>query len=568
MDQNTYRTIPTNCGRNFAAASAVLFDYRWLWPTAIWLCATAAACIARPPLVSIESPLLAASWWSWQGNGAVPYLPLPLADQPPLLPWLIQIGWRVLGPNEIWPRIAANLFGLGSLWMIVPLGRLLWPGRPDVDRLAPVILAGSGGFLAYAAMSLNMLPLLFATVVMMTGLVKAWRRGTVGDWAIVAGAIGLGHLASGAIALQLLVPMAVLPPIVHRADLSPAMLRRWLAGCAGAILFACVIALIARWLASGADGSAAGWLHWLVVPTPGPGDASARAWYWYLALAPLALYPWLWWRTMWRAVGRGLADFRRPELELCCLAALVALAVALINGRYSYLILPILPPMALMAAWFLAAHGGKPKDFHAAIPGLMALFLCLFFFLLNIVPVAHLDAVWREVIGLGLPIWLGGISLAAGITLLTGSYLLILLTPRGLGARVVQLALLPLLLGVTVNLEFMVNLRPYFDLSPTARQIGEAQRDGRPIAVFGRYAGAFDLIGRLPTPPTVLADRDEAVAWARAHPDGIVVSFFAGSILYLPEQPLYLGNAEERRAALWSASSVIGSGGLVLNSQF
>jgi hypothetical protein len=192
----------------------------------------------------------------------------------------------------------------------------------------------------------------------------------------------------------------------------------------------------------------------------------------------------------------------------------------------------------------------------------------LFFFLLNIVPVAHLDALWRDISGFGLPIWLGGISLAAGITLLAGSYLLTLLTPRGLGARVVQLAMLPLLLQITVNLEFIGNLRPYFDLSPTAQRIAEFQKEGRPVAILGQYDGAFDFIGRLTEPMIVLADRDAAVQWAGAHETGVVVSFFAGSILYLPAQPLYLGNAEDRRAALWSAAAVVSSNGVVLNSQF
>jgi hypothetical protein len=568
MDRDPDRLETARPGRGRPVHESGLFDYRWLWPTAIWLSATFATCIARPPLVSIESPLLAAAWWSWQGHDVVSYLSASPSNHPPLLPWLIQAGWYFLGPSEVWARIAANLFGLGTLWLTVPLARLLWPEDADVRRLAPVILAGSGGFLAYAAMSLNTLPLMFASVALLIGLLKAWRRGFVRDWAIVAGAIGLGHLASGAIALQFLLPMAIVPPIAYRAEPSSQVLRRWLAGCACSIVVGCGLAAVGHVAAGGTNESLGAWLQWLFSPLPAAGGDVRRPWYWYAILVPLAFYPWLWWRTLWRAIGRGLVDLHRPAYQLCVMTAAVALLAAAINGRYSYLILPILPPLALLAAGFLSAHAGKPRDFHAAVPGLMALFMCLFFFLLNIVPVAHLDALWREISGFGLPIWLGGISLAAGITLLAGSYLLTLLTPRGLGARVVQLAMLPLLLQITVNLEFIGNLRPYFDLSPTAQRLAEIQKEGRPVAILGQYDGAFDFIGRLSEPLNVLADRDAAVQWARTHDNGVVLSFFAGSILYLPAQPLYLGNAEDRRAALWSAAAVVSSNGVVLNSQF
>src|SRR4030095_15014154 len=51
-------------------------------------------------------------------------------------------------------------------------------------------------------------------------------------------------------------------------------------------------------------------------------------------------------------------------------------------------------------------------------------------FMLNIVPVAHLDAVWQRLFESDLPVWLGGISLGSRITLLSGSYFLALLHAR------------------------------------------------------------------------------------------------------------------------------------------
>jgi hypothetical protein len=293
-----------------------------------------------------------------------------------------------------------------------------------------------------------------------------------------------------------------------------------------------------------------------------------QPWVWYVAASTLLLFPWLWWTSLWWTIRRGRAQLATAELRLCLSAAALIFLVVLVIGRQTPDLLPILAPAALVIARVWTTHAGKARDFHAAVPGLLALFVCLFFFMLNIIPVAHLDAVWQRLFASDLPVWLGGISFASGIMLLSGSYLLALLTPRASLARLVQLALLPVLLAITVNLEFAVALRPFFDLEPIALQIQALEKAGRPVAVFGRYDGEFDLGGRLTQPPEILRDIPSAIAWADANPRGAVVSFFRGGILHLPEQPLYLGHAEDFRAALWASTTVTTSNGAVLRPRF
>src|SRR5262249_41142444 len=152
------------------------------------------------------------------------------------------------------------------------------------------------------------------------------------------------------------------------------------------------------------------------------------------------------WTSLWFAIGRARAEFESAEVRLCLAAvAIIFLIVLWVGGQTSDL-LPLLPPVALIIARVWANYSGKARDFHAAVPGLLALFVCLFFCMLNIIPAAHLDAVWQRLFESDLPVWFGGISLISGITLLSGSYFLALVTPRRSLARLVQLALLPVLL--------------------------------------------------------------------------------------------------------------------------
>ncbi len=541
----------------------------WFWPIAIWFAVTITTLIARPPMGDIDLPVYAAAWWGWIGQSGVDYLPDAGAEWPPLLFWGIHLGWWLFGVSETAARLVASLFGLASLWQIAALARRLWPEDADTARYAPIILAGSGGFVAYLATTIFSWPLLWLILLALHGLVLAWRQRPVAGWTAFAAALALGELSVGAAAVWFMLPIALAAPWATRNG-SGTRWRPWY----GAAAVATAIGLAAAGTLTMAafphmpTADAGGPLARLLIRAPRSSLDVDQPWFWYIFVATLLLYPWLWWTSLWFAVGRARAQFAGPELRLCLAAAAIVFPVVLVTGRQTTDLLPLLPPVALVIARVWATHAGKARDFHAAVPGLLALFVCLFFFMLNIVPVAHLDAVWQRLFETDLPVWFGGISLVSGITLLSGSYLLALLTPRTSLARLVQLALLPVLLALTVNLEFEVSLRPFFDMEPTARKIRALQAAGRPVAVYARYDGEFDLTGRLTVPLQVVTDVPAALAWAAANRNGAIVSFFRGGLLHLPRQPLYLGHAEDSRTALWASETVAASNGAVLQPRF
>jgi 4-amino-4-deoxy-L-arabinose transferase-like glycosyltransferase len=554
-------------GRERPLGKALLVS--WFWPIAIWLAVTVTTLIARPPMGDVDLPVYAAAWWAWTGPTVAGYVPGAGAGWPPLLLWCIHLSWWLLGISETAARLVASLFGLASLWQVAVLARRLWPEDAEAARYAPIILAGSGGFVAYVATTIFSWPLLSLFLLALHGLVLAWRQRPVAGWTAFAAALALGELSVGAAAVWLMLPMALAAPWATRAG-SGTRWRSWYGGTAiaASIGLGAAGALTVATLPHMPITGAGGLLEQLFIQAPRSSTDVDQPWFWYIFVATLLLYPWLWWTSLWFAISRARAQFAGPELRLCLAAAAIAFLVVLVTGRQTTDLLPLLPPVALVIARVWATHAGKARDFHAAVPGLLALFVCLFFFMLNIVPVAHLDAVWQRLFESDLPVWLGGISLVSGITLLSGSYFLALLTPRTSLARLVQLALLPVLLALTVNLEFAVSLRPFFDLEPMARKIRAFEEAGRPVAVYARYNGEFDLIGRLTVPLQVVDDLPAALEWAASNPSGAMVSFFRGGLLHMPRQPLYLGHAEDYRAALWASETVTNSNGTVLRPRF
>jgi len=252
-----------------------------------------------------------------------------------------------------------------------------------------------------------------------------------------------------------------------------------------------------------------------------------------------------------------------------CLAFLgAAMLAGLVSGWQLVGLLPLVCPLSLLGARLLATQEIKPKDFHAVVPGFFALFVGLIFFLMNIVPTAHLDALWRQLFGSPLPIWMGGIGLISGLSLLVIGYVLAQLSPSHQVSRTLQVAILPTLLMTSLNLEFDGNLRPFFDLTPVASRMKQLQEAGLSVAVFSNYRGEFDFAGRLETAPQPLRSRVEAARWAAAHKAGVVVTYFDGSPLRLPALPMFRGVARDRWVAIWPASEIDGPDSPVLNNEF
>jgi hypothetical protein len=391
------------------------------------------------------------------------------------------------------------------------------------------------------------------------GLARLSNGAILGGGALYAVALLGGLLLKGPLALIWLLPAAVLAP--------------WIAGrtrSGAAPVATLAIAIVAAgglWTAWLVAGQGVGALADVLRFDPAP---DRHAWYWLPAFALLLAYPWIWWRTAWRAIGR----LGKQAPDFGCRLVLVAMAAAVVGAfadpfRGQHVLLPALALGSLFLARALGATPEKARDFHAVLPGLPLLIIGFVFFLLNIVPHAHLDAVWRRLVDdSSLPIWLGGISLAAGLLLLGGGYLLAQLTPRPLPRRILQVALLPVLMACALNLEFIAGLRDFFDLQPLAERIHELQESGRPVAVYGNYDGGFDLAGRLATAPIVLPDANSVRRWAAANRAGVVVAYFAGSTLHLPARPLDLSAAGSRWAALWPAEIIITTEGDVLRERF
>ncbi len=482
---------------------------------AAWVTLTLLGLAVRPLIPVDETRYAAVAWEMWQrGDWLVPHLNgLPYSHKPPLLFWLIGLGWALAGVGETWPRLIGPLAGLASLALTAGLARRLWPQGASERWLAPLLLLGTAFWAGYQ--QLLMFDVLLAAVVLaafhaLLGAARGSRLALLG----LGVALAVGILTKGPVMLLYTLPAALAAPWWGGAG------RRWgarwylalLAAVALAAALALAWALPAAAAGGGAYGEALLWRQ--SAGRMVDSFAHRRPWWWYLAITPAVLFPWAWWPTLWRALAglrRAPAD---PGVRLALAWLLPALvAFSLISGKQPHYLVPLLPGFALLAARALATlEGGGARL--ARLPVALALLA--------------LAAAWLAAPGLAgerAPWWLA--KLHPGWSLgLAGAALLAWAPPaRNAAAAAGWGAGAALLLVVSLALGLVRIAAPAWDVRPLATRIAALQAGGRPVAnVATSYHGQFQFYGRLRTP---LADLrpGELPGWAAAHPRGWAISY-------------------------------------------
>lgn len=496
----------------------------YLW-TGLWMLAAVVALGTRPLLPVDETRYLAVAWEMWRDSEfLVPHLNgEPYSHKPPLLFWLIHLGWAVFGVNEWWARLVAPFFGLAGLFLTARMARRLWPDIGGSALTAPLILSGCVFWTLFATLTMFDLILAFCALVGLQGVLRAWRGDCVKGFAVLGIGIGLGVLAKGPAILLHVLPAALLAPLWggHLAGERKISWGRWYFGLAAALGLGVAIALawaIPAAVRGGDDyanaifwGQSAG----RVVDS----FAHGRPWWWYLAVLPPLLLPWIIWPALWRA-ARGLrAALSDGGVRFCLSWFLPAFLVfSLISGKQLHYLLPIFPALALIFVFLLA--GSKTTELERRvdriIPGLFIVFFGAVMFLL---PLAG-EAV-------GLPREAAELHGGWGLLVMAAGAAAAAIPAVSTRVRAAALAALSAVLVISLHLSAKSVFAAAYDLKPLSLRLSEWERQGYALAFFGVYHGQFHFLGRLEKrmEPLGLTAKDEA-KWQQAFAAGKVVTYY------------------------------------------
>jgi 4-amino-4-deoxy-L-arabinose transferase-like glycosyltransferase len=478
-----------------------------------WALFAVASIWLRPLWPVDETRYASVAWEMWQrGDFLVPYVNgEPYSHKPPLLFWLIQLGWAVFGVNDWWPRLVAPLCALAAVPLTLRLGRALWPEESEARYTAVWVLFGTLLFAAFVTLTMMDLLLLDCALAGMIGVLHLKNEDRASGLLWLGAGIGLGVLAKGPVILLHVLPAAVAAP--WWAPQLKGKLGRWYLDLLLALLIGAALALAwalpAAWFGGEKYRHAIFWGQ-----TAGRVSESfahrAPVWY-YLPFLPLILFPWFVWPRFWK----GLADANWRDTGLRFLAAwllLTLLGFSLVSGKQAKYLVPFLPAFALLVGYALGRTASPIRWWDMLLPALGFLALPAFFALLRADPAKMRLPEW---VG-ELPLWPIVLFALIGLALL-----LLARKPAQLQLRALAFAMLAAFVvgGVGVVPAFV----PYSDPGPAARHLADLQARKVPLAHLGKYHAQYNFAGRLREPIEIL-DYQELRDWVRAHPDGQVIT--------------------------------------------
>lgn len=316
-----------------------------------------AASLVRPVLPVDETRYLAVTWEMWQsGDLLVPTLNGELySHKPPLLFWLVYAGWAATGVSSWWPRVLVSLFALGSLGLLRPLTRELFPERTEAAGWAPLVLAASWPWAYFSSAIMFDLVLSFFVLLGALGLVRAWRGGGASAWVVYAVALGGGFLTKGPVVLLHLLPVAMLAPLWGRGSktLGWAWYGRLLLASLGGAAVAFAWAIPAGIVGGEAYRNAILWGQ--TAGRLSESFAHREPWWFYLVALPVLTLPWWGWPAFWRG-ARGMS-FREAGVRFVLVqGASALLALSLVSGKQGQYLLPEVAVLAVLGGRMLAGR--------------------------------------------------------------------------------------------------------------------------------------------------------------------------------------------------------------------
>ena len=473
-----------------------------------------------------ETRYVTVAWNMWMnGDYLVPYLNgTAYSHKPPMLFWLINLGWAILGVNDWWPRLIPSLFALASIGVTRKIADLLWPNQTQIKDNASLILLSFALWVAYSTMLMFDMLIAFFTVLGIWGLLIVLQTRALKGWLLFTLAIGGGLLAKGPTILLQLLPLAFTAPWWHKEQHLNA--KNWYFPILYCVLGGAAIALL--WAIPAGIRGGAVYQHAIfwgqTAERMVDSFAHNRPFWWYLPILPLLLFPWLLWGIFWRGLWRSLITEKTLLNDLgirFCLAWLVPVFVAFsfISGKQVHYILPLFPAFALLIARLSLPQSTdmrltNSRKFLLPI-SLATIALGVFLMILPSYIQSHPKAgAWLQQI----PLSLGGFVILLGV-------LIFALPKKSANNTVMQLTLLSISLVTTLLFVLMHTAGYAYDVRPISKALKKLEAANIPTAFVGKYPGVFNFLGRLEKSPD-LVKLDTIDAWFTAHPNGRVIEYF------------------------------------------
>ncbi len=538
------------------------------WPIMVLLAIVIVSIICLPMLPRIQTRYLTVAWEMWRDNSfLVPTLNGALySHKPPLMMWMMHLGWAVFGVSETWARLIAPLFSLGTLCLVPAMARCLWPNRPDYAALVPFMLMATVIFIIYSTFVMMDSLVTFFAALGWLGMLMAWRDRSALGWILFACGIGFGTLSKGPVIMLYILPTALLAPfwIVGDRPLWGHWYRNIFLGVLGGAAIALCWVIPA--IIAGGEAFANELLFKQTTNRIAGNLGHPNPWWWYLPYLPFVFFPWFWVPTIWRNAGRGILSPGGAGARFFMIASFVPLiAFFSFNGKQVHYLMPLSVPLALIGARALGDLSVAAQQRFAAILNGILMGIALIAIVYGVAVQGDWPALSSAMSWIGdLPPYVQEITITGGSLMLAFSVWAVFWAPRNTGEVARKVTVMMGILSMSAFFEAGLSVAPYMNVKPAAKAMRALEAEGHPLAFAQPYYGEFHFSGRLEKDFEIVVNPARQVAWAKAHPGGYMISFYRGELSDLPARPAYSRIYKKDHVLIWPAATVINTDAAVL----
>ncbi len=487
----------------------------------LWLGLVIISLFSRSYIPIDETRYVTVAWNMWLNhNYLVPYLNgETYSHKPPLLFWLMNIGWKVLGLNDWSPRLLPSFFAISSVFITQNIAKRLWPDSPQIAFNSSLILLGSALWTVFTTATMFDMLVAFFTVLGMLGVLIAYQERSLRGWILISVAIGGGLLSKGPTILLQILPLALLAPWWTAGGSEIKTQKKWGSWYLKILIVVIVGSVIVlSWAIPAGISGGAKYQHEIfwgqTADRMVKSFAHRRPVYWYLPMLPVMLFPWLFALPVWRALAKIPLLLKESGVRFCISWFVpVFIAFSLISGKQPHYLLPIFPAFALICARGLK----EVKEVSFLDIAVLAFSTILVGTLLIYLPIydrSHHLAPWIK----DIPLW-------SGLILIAGPMVLFFNVNKSVHLFTWRSTLLSGLLVSVLYLGVIKAAGNAYDIRGISYKIKEIQNQGLPIANVGKYHGQYNFIGRLDRSPDVVEEYQLA-DWFAAHPNGRIIMYF------------------------------------------
>lgn len=446
---------------------------------------------------------------------------IPYSDKPPLLFWLVTLGWSMFGVSLVWVQTLICLLLAGSVYLSKAIYRLLFPEDIYGHALLPYVFLGSAFFSKAITLFRVDSLLIFATLLTSLGMFQLLladnsRKKLSMLWIALGTLIGL--FAKGpVIYVFTLLPFALYA--CYESNAKKYFWRVLLAVLFGSFVF--FISWLLPILLTASNHYNQDVLYKQIADRQASYHGKSIFTY-VFSYIPNSLMPWLIYIAFLPSLGKSLKSFfARCHLPLL-IVGLSTLIFSVFSQKIVWYIYPAIPFLLMLITHFISQKHSEIifTIVNKAIAIAVFFILGTGFILLGSVPALEAAAT-KNIGGADLP--LNMIILMATLCWLTALYLCLKANTL---KRTLTISILAYSLCLVIYTSIAAMLtKNYTHIHSTSKLVKQYTDNGGGVILYGDelYEDQFTYNARTTAPIATAATRHQLKQWLQKHPQGLAI---------------------------------------------